>query len=446
MLEHESGRTLSGGLSAGSRVTLLLAAVIALSLVGAPSAFAISRNTALARAQVWVDRGVPYSQHKYFRGYRTDCSGFASMTWKANMSYSTRSMHHVAHRIKVSELKPGDALLKYNYHIRIFYGWVDDTHQEYVTYEQTGPHTESSIKSISQDIAFGYKPYRYNKITNSPASSNLLKNPTFDVWSSDWRGVTAVWWTPAGSNRQAVRLFHRKNIHRTSRSSLQIYNPSVLSRDVVTLSQTARVTANATYTLSAWARTSGVPGAVSLTLRCLDASGAVLAERSTSGAASNLGWTSFKSMAVTAFTPTGTVKATVVLGLAGGTLATTNTAGVAAIIDDVSLARPPLPLATLTKPRAPSSARHGAKFSISGYLKPRHPAGKIAVTLKCYHYESGHWVSRKSVRAAVSNYSDYSKYAVRLSLPWKGSWRIRAYHSDSGHRASYSGYHYIRVR
>lgn len=105
-----------------------------------------------------------------------------------------------------------------------------------------------------------------------------------------------------------------------------------------------------------------------------------------------------------------------------------------------------LPSATVMTPRAPSTARHGVSFTVYGYLKPRHSSGSYAITLYCYRYQSGSYVLRKTVKAKVANYSSYSKYSVKTSLPYTGKWRIRAYHGDSGHSASWSGYDYVSVR
>ena len=103
--------------------------------------------------------------------------------------------------------------------------------------------------------------------------------------------------------------------------------------------------------------------------------------------------------------------------------------------------------ATLTTPYAPSSVYHGHSFTSYGYLKPRHTSGTYAVTLYCYHSQSGHYVLRKTVKVKVANYSSYSKYSVKTSLPYTGRWRIRAVHaSDSLHLTSYSGYRYVTVR
>jgi hypothetical protein len=88
----------------------------------------------------------------------------------------------------------------------------------------------------------------------------------------------------------------------------------------------------------------------------------------------------------------------------------------------------------------------GRSYAVHGYLKPRHTAGTKAVKLSCYHRESGTWVLRKTVRAPVSDFSTYSKYAVRIALGRAGRWRLRAGHACPDHTGGLSAYHYVRVR
>jgi hypothetical protein len=103
----------------------------------------IPRTDVLARARSWVEAKVPYSMEAYYGGYRTDCSGFVSMAWRANDSYTTRSVYLVSHEIVKDELKPGDALLwRKTYgdeigHVRLFGGWLDTGQDRYWVYEQT---------------------------------------------------------------------------------------------------------------------------------------------------------------------------------------------------------------------------------------------------------------------------------------------------------------------
>jgi hypothetical protein len=55
-------------------------------------------------------------------------------------------------------------------------------------------------------------------------------------------------------------------------------------------------------------------------------------------------------------------------------------------------------------------------------------------------------VYRKLVTAKVYTSGSVSKYSARLYLPYRGSWRVRAYHYDADHAPSYSSYRSFRVR
>ncbi len=113
-----------------------------------------------------------------------------------------------------------------------------------------------------------------------------------------------------------------------------------------------------------------------------------------------------------------------------------------------SVAPAVLPKAVLSNPLAPSSARRGRAFTVSGYLRPKHVAGTYDVRLYCYRLESGAWRLRKTVSARVANHSSYeSRYSRSLSLPAAGRWRVRARHADATHQASWSArYCEVRVR
>ncbi len=97
-------------------------------------------------------------------------------------------------------------------------------------------------------------------------------------------------------------------------------------------------------------------------------------------------------------------------------------------------------------PKTPRRVTRKRAFTAYGYLKPRHRAGTYAVTLRCYRLESGRWKLRKTVRAKVSNYSSYSRYAVRTSLPYKGRWLLRSVHGDGDHAVTWSGSRRLTVR
>lgn len=105
-----------------------------------------------------------------------------------------------------------------------------------------------------------------------------------------------------------------------------------------------------------------------------------------------------------------------------------------------------LPKAVLSIPAAPSSVRRSSVFTVSGTLKPRHPAGTAAVKLQFYRLEGVRWVLRKTVSAKVANYSTYSRYVVKTTITSTGKWRVRAYHADAGHAPSASSYRGMLVK
>jgi putative cell wall-binding protein len=135
-------------------------------LVAAGPAGAITRAEIVARGQHWVDLEVPYSQASYFEGYRQDCSGMASMTWKLDRSYSTRTLAPNGTPIRRDQLQPGDMLLKYDYHAAIFYKWADAEHTRYWTLEQSGGtgHAVSRLTPYPFWGHTGFTAYRPNHV------------------------------------------------------------------------------------------------------------------------------------------------------------------------------------------------------------------------------------------------------------------------------------------
>jgi hypothetical protein len=390
-----------------------VSATVGLSLLGPTSAFAITRDTVLARAQTWVDAAVPYSQKKHYKGYRTDCSGFVSMCWQtAKPGWDTRSFHHVTHTIAVSDLKPGDAMLKRGYHAMLFVGWIDPAHTLYVVREQTGP-AKADIRSMASDIGFGYKPTRYNKISDSPPARNLLLNPSLDTW--DYYRRLPAWW----ASGWRTDLVHRTDVSRTSRSSIELDSVHSYRGDGGSqLAQTVVVSANQTYTVSAWAMT-GCADSLTLTLQCLDASGAVLAAPSTGGGAWDLNASAFKRMTLTAVMPEGTTQATVLVQLAGGSGYAPGSVGTSATVDDISLTSP-APIRTTTRLSAPASAKVGATLKLTGAVSS--PASSGTVTLVQTHRVGTKWRAVRSVKVPVVA----GTFSCALKPAAKGSWRFVA--------------------
>lgn len=105
------------------------------------------------------------------------------------------------------------------------------------------------------------------------------------------------------------------------------------------------------------------------------------------------------------------------------------------------------PKAYLTRPVAPTTVIRGRSFKAYGYLRPRHTSGGKSVLVRCYRYQSGHWVLRKSVWATNSSYdSATTRYSATVSLPDSGTWRLYAYHSDAGHASTLVGYRAVTAK
>ncbi|HSK47469.1 MAG TPA: hypothetical protein VLA05_05625 [Coriobacteriia bacterium] len=85
------------------------------------------------------------------------------------------------------------------------------------------------------------------------------------------------------------------------------------------------------------------------------------------------------------------------------------------------------------------------KYQMTGKLKPWHEAGTYPVRIYLWRKVDGKYKSYGYVKAYASNYSYYTSYRKTFTFPAKGYWRMRAYHSDSGHVASWSDYTYKSV-
>lgn len=174
----------------------LLAAALAVAVVLAlPSfALAIPRDVVLSRGKVWVDLNVPYSQSRYAtvsgtllpadsaaptKGYRTDCSGFVSMCLDLRYddgrpkSLDTASLPVVLDLIDRDALAPGDVVLRpknpskgISGHAVIFVEWVDDSHTQFITYEEGSSKTGTYSRIADFDALYdaGFRAYRYEEI------------------------------------------------------------------------------------------------------------------------------------------------------------------------------------------------------------------------------------------------------------------------------------------
>jgi hypothetical protein len=86
---------------------------------------------------------------------------------------------------------------------------------------------------------------------------------------------------------------------------------------------------------------------------------------------------------------------------------------------------------------------------VYGALKPWHKPGSKPVRIYRYRKIGRVWKrSGPPVSATVSDHGTYSRYAARIRLAKKGSWRLRAWApADAEHAATWSsGYEYVTVR
>jgi len=135
---------------------------------------------------------------------------------------------------------------------------------------------------------------------------------------------------------------------------------------------------------------------------------------------------------------------------AGRVIRTSPAAGAQAYVGDtvniyISLGKPK---PSVGNPIAPAKMSHSSYYTVYGYIKPRHVSGTYPVRIYKYRAVSGGWKSYGYTLAKAINYSSTtSKFAARIKLPYKGTWRLRAYApTDGEHAAAWStGYDYVKV-
>jgi putative cell wall-binding protein len=155
------------------RVLLTCLLVCLLLLVPASPAFAaLSRAQVMTRAEIWVNREIPYSQTGWAdaagdivnsskAGWRRDCSGFASMAWALPVpGQSTRTFKYVSEPTSKAALQPGDILVSYNNHAVVFGGWANPEWTKYYAYEMSSSASRNSTPTPDGTI-IRITPYPY---------------------------------------------------------------------------------------------------------------------------------------------------------------------------------------------------------------------------------------------------------------------------------------------
>lgn len=108
-----------------------------------------TRASVISRAWTWHPHSpqrVPYSQTRYHNGYRTDCSGYASMALglrPPGLNTVGLASPGVSTRIAMSQLLPADLVIdatgtNNTRHVVIFEKWANSAHTAYWAFEQRG--------------------------------------------------------------------------------------------------------------------------------------------------------------------------------------------------------------------------------------------------------------------------------------------------------------------
>lgn len=132
----------------------------------------LTRTEVVARLQMWhphSDLRIPYSQGRFYQGYRTDGSGYASMALGLPVpgpNSPDLASGQYCHRIEPAELLPGDLIINPTgdagtRQVAIFDKWADAPHTRYWVYQQRrGYGTDHLVLSYRLDANSQYHAYR----------------------------------------------------------------------------------------------------------------------------------------------------------------------------------------------------------------------------------------------------------------------------------------------
>jgi hypothetical protein len=105
-----------------------------------------------------------------------------------------------------------------------------------------------------------------------------------------------------------------------------------------------------------------------------------------------------------------------------------------------------LPRPALSAPRVQKRVAAGARFSVSGTLSPRHPAGAHSVTVNVYRRNGSVWELRRALLTTNRDAGDTTRWAVSLALGKTGRWKLVAVAlPDADHSAGSSRPAFVTV-
>jgi hypothetical protein len=106
----------------------------------------------------------------------------------------------------------------------------------------------------------------------------------------------------------------------------------------------------------------------------------------------------------------------------------------------------PLPKPELSALRAQKRVGAGDRFTVSGTLSPKHPAGAHSVELRLSRWNSASWVLRRTVLATNRDAGDLTRWAATFALAKAGRWKLVAVApADADHAAVTSAATFVTV-
>ena len=149
----------------------------------------LTRDEIIARVRTWhphTSQRIPYSQGRFYQGYRTDGSGYASMAIglpAPGPNSPDLASGQYTRRITPAELMPGDLIINAagdsgTRQVAIFDSWVNSAHTRYWVYQQRrGYGTDHLVLSYPLDPPSAYGTYRPLNVHELSAPRTAVTGP-----------------------------------------------------------------------------------------------------------------------------------------------------------------------------------------------------------------------------------------------------------------------------
>ena len=102
-----------------------------------------------------------------FGTYRVDCSGYASMAWGLEVSYSSSTLPSQGVRLSsIGALRPGDLLIRPG-HVVVFIKWTNDKTTLVLAQESSAPNRAEQFTRTRTTLDSRYVPYRSKRLVTT---------------------------------------------------------------------------------------------------------------------------------------------------------------------------------------------------------------------------------------------------------------------------------------